>query len=145
MERDSKRVSADLGEAILASSADAILATNRQGGDPLLESWRRPHLRLFGAGSSRRIAGYRHSRTPQATNWGGWNRVMATGATRYGAGDLLAVPAVTRDGRQISVEFTIILLHGADGIGGMAAIMRDVTTRFDEIRRLRRQLAGSPA
>ena len=67
---------------------------------------------------------------------------MATGQTRYGAGDLLAVPAITKDQRRISVEFTITLLHDADQrITGVAAILRDVTARFEETRRLKRELA----
>jgi hypothetical protein len=67
---------------------------------------------------------------------------VATGATRYGAGDVLAVPALTKDGRQISVEFTIVLMRDANSeITGMAAILRNVTARFEETRRLKRQLA----
>ena len=68
---------------------------------------------------------------------------MATGETRYGEGDLLAVPAVTRDGHQISVEFTIVPLRDPSGaLEGMAAVIHDVTARFEELRGLRRQLAG---
>ena len=36
---------------------------------------------------------------------------MATGESHYGQGDLLSVPGLTKDGRRISVEFTIVLLH----------------------------------
>ena len=69
-------------------------------------------------------------------------RVMATGETRDGAGDLLAVPAVVKGGRQISVEFTIILLKDSERrIASMAAILRDVTGRFEELGRLKRELA----
>src|SRR5262249_41060189 len=76
-------------------------------------------------------------------HWEGYERVTATGATRYGAGDVLAVPALTKDGRQISVEFTIVLLRDAEQqVAGMAAILRDVTARFEEVRRLKRQPAG---
>jgi hypothetical protein len=68
---------------------------------------------------------------------------MAIGTTRYGAGDVLAVPAVTAGGRQISVEFTIIvLLDTGRRVSGMAAIRRDLTARFEELRRLRREVAG---
>jgi hypothetical protein len=59
---------------------------------------------------------------------------MATGETRYDAGDVLAVPAVAKGGRQISVEFTIILLQDSEQrISGVAAILRDVTARFEEL------------
>jgi hypothetical protein len=40
-----------------------------------------------------------------------------------GAGDLLSVPAMTADGRRISVEFTIMMLKDVDGrVDGVAAI-----------------------
>ena len=61
----------------------------------------------------------------------------------HGAGDLLSVPAMTADGRRISVEFTIMMLKDVDGrVDGVAAILRDVTARFEELRNLRRQLAS---
>ena len=55
-----------------------------------------------------------------------------------------SVPAVRKDGERISVEFTIVPLK--DEIGrmvGMAALMRDVTKRFEEMKALRRQLAAA--
>jgi hypothetical protein len=69
---------------------------------------------------------------------------MATGESHYGQGDLLSVPGLTKDGRRISVEFTIVLLHdqGRDLVG-TAAILRDTTKRFEEMRELRRQLRYS--
>lgn len=64
-------------------------------------------------------------------HWEGYNKVMVTGVSRYGAGDLLAVPAVTKDGRTISIEFTIQMLKGPAGeILGPVATIRDVTKRF---------------
>jgi len=35
---------------------------------------------------------------------------METGESHYGQGDLLSVPALTKSGRRISVEFTIVML-----------------------------------
>jgi hypothetical protein len=56
---------------------------------------------------------------------------MQTGTSRYGHGDLLSVPGLTRDGRRISVEFTIVLLRGeGQDVNGTVAVMRDVTKRF---------------
>lgn len=54
------------------------------------------------------------------------------------------MPGLTKDGRLISVEFTIVLLRD-DGRrpAGTAAILRDVTRRFEETRELRRQLSNS--
>ena len=54
---------------------------------------------------------------------------------------VLAVPALRKDGTTISVEFTIVGLKNEQGqMAGMAAMIRDVTKRFDEMRELRRKL-----
>jgi PAS domain S-box-containing protein len=67
---------------------------------------------------------------------------MATGTSRYGRGDLLSVPGLTKDGRRISVEFTIELLRNElQEVTGTVAVMRDVTRRFAEVRELKRKLA----
>jgi PAS domain S-box-containing protein len=67
---------------------------------------------------------------------------MRSGKTRYGAGDILAVPALRKDGTRVSIEFTIVPFHdGAGRMVGIAAILRDVTKRFEEMKALRQQLA----
>jgi PAS domain S-box-containing protein len=74
-------------------------------------------------------------------HWDGYERVMRTGETDY-AGRTLAVPAIRADGSRISVEFTVTLLPAADGgVGGIAAIMRDVTAEWEERRALTKRLA----
>ena len=74
-------------------------------------------------------------------HWDGYRKVMATGESRYGRGDLLAVPAVTKDGRSISIEFTIQLLRGPGGeVLGPVATIRDVTERFKRDRETARRL-----
>jgi PAS domain S-box-containing protein len=71
---------------------------------------------------------------------------MQSGTTRYGAGEILAVPAMRKDGRRISIEFTILPFRNEAGqVTGIAAILRDVTTRFEEMQALRRQLSTRPA
>jgi PAS domain S-box-containing protein len=71
---------------------------------------------------------------------------MRTGQSRYGDGQVLSVPAVRRDGARISVEFTIVPFTDDGGrMTGIAAIMRDITARFDELRALRKELAERSA
>jgi PAS domain S-box-containing protein len=66
---------------------------------------------------------------------------MSTGQTRYGEGQLLAVPALRKDGRQISIEFSILLLKDANGqIEWVVAIIRDVTERYNREKALRTEL-----
>jgi hypothetical protein len=66
---------------------------------------------------------------------------MASGETRY-AHDVLRVPAVHKDGRALSIAFTVGLLYGPQReVTGIVAVIRDETARFAEERNLRKRLA----
>ena len=142
MDRDLENMTSRLGDTILNTTSDAILATDREG---VIRFWNRGAARIFGFTAEEAIGASLDLIIPERLrkrHWDGYERVMASGETRYGAGDLLAVPAVAKGGRQISVEFTIILLQDSERrVSGMAAILRDVTPRFEELRRLKRELA----
>jgi hypothetical protein len=61
--------------------------------------------------------------------------------TRYGH-ELLRVPALHKDGRTLSVAFSIGLLFDAgQAVTGVLAIMRDETARWNEERTLKRRVA----
>jgi PAS domain S-box-containing protein len=76
-------------------------------------------------------------------HWVGYEATMRTGQTKYGAGDLLSVPAIRKDGTEISIQFSIIPLRSEEAdLQAVAAIMRDVTEDFEESKRLRRALRG---
>jgi PAS domain S-box-containing protein len=73
--------------------------------------------------------------------WDGYNHVIQTGHSRYADSDLLSVPAIRKDGSTISVEFTVTPIKDETGkFVGMAAVMRDVTKQFQEMRALKRKL-----
>ena len=75
-------------------------------------------------------------------HWDGYRQTMKSGESRYGQGDVLAVPGTSKDGRQLSLEFTIVPLRaGSRELIGLAAVMRDVTKRFEETRALKRKVA----
>jgi PAS domain S-box-containing protein len=79
----------------------------------------------------------------RARHWTGWNTAMKSGATRYGGGQLLAVPALHKDGRQLSIEFSIQLLKDADqAVEWVVAFIRDVTERYGRERALRVRLSA---
>ncbi len=81
----------------------------------------------------------------RAVHWEGYHRVMATGETRYGK-DLLSVPALHRDGHQLSCEFSIVMLKDDSGkIIGIASIMRDVTERWNREKALKEQISALKA
>lgn len=74
-------------------------------------------------------------------HWEGYDRVMETGVTKYGS-DVLAVPALTKDGRRISIEFNVALLRGDDGsVIGAAATVQEVTARWERDRATKARLA----
>jgi hypothetical protein len=56
--------------------------------------------------------------------------------------EVLAVPGIKKDGAGVSIEFKIVPLRDEAGeLTGLAAIMRDVTKRFEEMRALKQKLA----
>ena len=135
-----------LAQALFDSRSDAILATDREG---LITFWNAGAERIFGFSPAQALGQSLDIIIPEnmrGRHWQGWNHTLETGTSRYGAGDLLSVPALTADGRRISLEFTIAMIHDkTQTIIGMAAILRDVTARFEELKALRRQLAEAKA
>jgi PAS domain S-box-containing protein len=136
-------VRAAVGEAILSSVSDAIVAADADG---RIVFWNPGAERIFGYRAPDAIGRSLDIIIPErlrAQHWEGYGRVMSGAPSRYGSGDILAVPAVTSDDRRISIEFTIVALHDRAGkLTGVAAVIRDVTKRFEEMRALRRALAG---
>jgi PAS domain S-box-containing protein len=139
-------VSAAIGDAILSSQSDAIVAADKDG---RIVFWNPGAERIFGYRAPDALGRSLDLIIPErlrAPHWEGYARVMNGGHSRYGSGDILAVPALASDGRRISIEFTIVALHDrAGGVTGLAAIMRDVTKRFEEVRALKRALAERAA
>ena len=130
-----------LTEAVLSTRSDAIIAADRDG---VIRFWNPGAERIFGHASDEVIGRSLDLIIPERLrqrHWDGYRRVMQTGQSRYAAGDVLSVPALRKDGATISVEFSVVLLEEEGQIIGMAAIMRDVTKRFDEMRELKRRLA----
>lgn len=74
-------------------------------------------------------------------HWDGYHKSMETGQTRYG-NDLLKVPAVHKDGRKLSIAFTVAMLYSPDKkVSAIASVIRDETSRFEEERALRSRIA----
>jgi len=135
-------IPAALGEALLYSASDAIIATDREG---KITFWNPGAERIFGftaADANGQSLDLIIPENLRARHWSGFRHTMETGTNRYGHGDLLSVPGLTKEGARISVEFTILLLRdGTQAVNGTVAVMRDVTKRFEEVRELKRRLA----
>jgi PAS domain S-box-containing protein len=78
-------------------------------------------------------------------HWAGYDKVMQTGETKYGK-QVLAVPALTKSGTRISVEFTVVLIKDAQGkVVSIAATLQDITARWERDKVLRQRLAAAEA
>ena len=130
-----------LERAILCTSSDAIIAADKEG---KIFFWNPGAERIFGHTSADALGRSLDIIIPdrlRQRHWDGYRQVMKSGESRYGLGDVLAVPGVAKDGSRISLEFTIIPLRDQAGeLIGLAAILRDVTKRFEELRSLKRKL-----
>ena len=135
-------ISQTLAQSILATRSDAIIATDRDG---VILFWNPGAERIFQYAENEAVGRSLDLIIPErlrARHWSGYRQFIASGRSRYGEGDLLAVPGMRKDGTRLSLEFTIVPLTDGDGrIAGVAALMRDVTARFEETRELRRKLA----
>jgi PAS domain S-box-containing protein len=134
-------VDEQLYRQIVEGSPDAIILGDAEG---IIRLWNAGAAAIFGFTAEEAIGKSMDLIIPErlrGRHWDGYTKVMATGVSRYGSGDLLAVPAVTKDGRTISIEFTIQMLRDAGGrLVGPVATIRDVTRRFQREKELSRRL-----
>lgn len=132
-----------LGRSLLEAAPDAIVYSDGSG---TIRFWNAAAERLFGFSAAEAVGQSLDIIIPEpqrARHWVGYRQVVATGESRYGHGDLLAVPGLRKHGSRVSLEFTIVPIQDPAGnMEGMAAILRDVTKRFEETRALRRELAA---
>jgi PAS domain S-box-containing protein len=133
-----------LAKAVLGTPSDAIIAADREG---IIRFWNPGAERIFGHASATALGQSLDLIIPERLrkrHWEGYRRVIESGQSRYGDGDILSVPGIRKDGRSVPIEFTIVPLRDQSGrLVAMAAIMRDVTERFEEMRALRHKLAQS--
>jgi PAS domain S-box-containing protein len=131
-----------LSRRIVAEAQDAIIYADREG---TIRLWNAAAERLFGYSVAEAVGQSLDIIVPERLrerHWEGYHRVMATGVSRYGPGELLAVPGIRKDGTRISLEFSIAVLHDEQGaIEGIAAVLRDVTARWETDRALTQRLA----
>jgi PAS domain S-box-containing protein len=139
-------VSDMVAQALLSTRSDAIIAADRSG---KITFWNAGAERIFGHSGSAAVGKSLDIIIPERLrqrHWKGYRRAMEVGSSRYSDGEILAAPAVTSDGSQISLEFTIVFLRDESGqLAGLAAVLRDVTKRFEEVRSLRRKVAKASA
>ena len=130
-----------LARAVVIESAEAIVVTDPDG---IVRLWNKGAARVFGYSEADILGQSLDVIIPEKLrerHWIGYRQTMLSGYTRYGD-KLLSVPAIHRDGRRLSIEFSVALLRDeADRIVGISAIMREVSERREAERALRAKLA----
>ena len=124
---------------LVEAAGDAIIASDPQG---VIVLWNAAATRIFGFSSDDAMGKNLDIIIPERQrqrHWTGYDASMASGTTRYGT-TLLKVPALHKDGRTLSIAFTVTLLKAADKVTQIVAIVRDETARWNEERDLRRRL-----
>ncbi len=127
---------------IVEESGDAVIFADREG---VIRLWNRGAAEMFGFKANEALGRGLEIIIPEnlrARHQEGYRRVMATGVTKYGK-ELLAVPGLRKDGSRNSLEFTIGLIRNENGeLLGTAAIIRDVTRRWEKDKELKKRLAA---
>jgi PAS domain S-box-containing protein len=126
---------------IVEGAGDAVIFADRDG---IIRLWNRAAEGIFGYAEKEAIGQSLDLIIPERqreAHWNGYGKAMRDGATKYGT-ETLSVPAVTKEGDRISIEFTINLIRDGDGkVLGPAAVVRDVTAKWNRENELRRRLA----
>jgi PAS domain S-box-containing protein len=141
---DDATVSDDVLARLVRDMADAVLIADRNG---TIMFWNDAATRVFGWTAREAIGERLDLIIPERLrerHWTGWQQVAETGVTRYGE-QLLEVPALHREGKRLSIAFTVSLLKVDGKVSAIAAVIRDDTERWQERRALREELAQARA
>jgi PAS domain S-box-containing protein len=126
---------------LLQVMGDAVIVADPHGD---IVFWNEAATRIFGFTAAEAMGQNLTLITPQRLQQrhnAGFEKSMATGTTRYGT-TLLKVPATHKDGRTLSIAFSVAMLFDSQHqVTGIAAVIRDETQRFQDDRDLRKRLA----
>jgi PAS domain S-box-containing protein len=128
-------------QQVVEAVGDAVVIC---GPDGVIRFWNAAAERLFGFTPAEALGSSLDLIVPErfrARHWAGFDNAIAAGQTRYDH-DVLRVPATHKDGRALSIAFTVGLLLGPERkVTGLVAVIRDDTKRFAEERDVRKRLA----
>ena len=128
-------------ETLVSHMGEAVIISDR---DEHILFWNASAQRIFGYSQDEALGKTLSIITPERfreRHSNGYFHTMETGKTKYG-NSLLRVPAVHKDGRSISIAFSVTMIFDDQNQPiAIAAIIRDETERFQEERKLKEKLA----
>jgi PAS domain S-box-containing protein len=129
-----------LCQSIVDQAGDAIMFSDREG---IIRLWNRGAERMFGFSAAEAVGQSLDLIIPEGLrqrHWDGYYRVMESGESRYST-EMLSAPALRKDGTRISTEFSMVMVKDPNGaMLGIAAVIRDVTARWQKDRELKERL-----
>lgn len=132
-----------IGAALLRDLPDAVIYADRAG---LIRYWNAGAERIFGLSAGEALGQSLDIIIPERLrerHWQGYRHMMETGHSGHGPEEVLSVPAVTKGGENRSIQFTLAPVQDAAGqVEGIAAVLRDGTDTFAELKRLRAAARG---
>ncbi|OGT96282.1 MAG: histidine kinase [Geobacteraceae bacterium GWB2_52_12] len=129
-----------LSREVVRQSSDTIMFSDRDG---IIRLWNSGAVQMFGYTEEEALGHSLDLIIPEnlrSRHWEGYNRVMQSGSSHYSI-DLLSAPALRKDGTRLSTEFSMVLVKDDSGkMLGVAAIVRDVTARWQREKELKERL-----
>ena len=129
-----------LSEQIVRENSDAIMFADHEG---LIRLWNRGAEAMFGYSAAEAEGKSLDLIIPEnlrGRHWDGYHKVMASGVTRYGT-ELLSAPGIRKDGKRLSLEFSMVIVRGEDGsVLGTGAIIRDITVRWQKEKGMKERI-----
>ncbi len=129
-------------ETLVSQIGEAVIISDR---DENILFWNASAERIFGYSQEEALGKTLSIITPERfreRHSKGYFHTIQTGVTKYG-NTLLRVPAIHKDGRSISIAFSVSMLFDEEKQPiAIAAIVRDETERFQEERELRAKLSA---
>ena len=129
-------------KALVSNIGEAVIISDR---DENILFWNPSAERIFGYSPEEALGKTLSIITPERfreRHSKGYFHTIHTGVTKYG-NTLLRVPAIHKDGRSISIAFSVSMLFDDKKQPiAIAAIVRDETERFQEERNLKAKLAA---
>ncbi|MEQ9618384.1 MAG: PAS domain S-box protein [Deltaproteobacteria bacterium] len=126
---------------IIENTQDAVIFADSDG---IIRMWNSGAESIFGYSSDEALGETLDLIIPEKhrkRHLEGYKNVMNSGISSYDK-RLLAVPSLRKDGERISVEFSIVILRDPETERfGAAAIIRDVTLRWQEERALKQHFS----
>ncbi|GGY22959.1 PAS domain-containing protein [Pseudoduganella albidiflava] len=124
-------------EQLVRGIGDGVIVCDAAGA---ITFWNDAATRIFGFTASDALGHSLDLIIPERQrqrHWDGYHKTAATGETRYG-NDLLRVPALHKEGKPLSIAFTVAMLYDPAGqVASVIAVVRDDTARWSEERALK--------